>query len=215
MAQSGDFFIPQQVIDDMRQTEKLPPIRAKQALRQPAEAVNSSKAQATKVGNTKSQQPAYSQTAAKKSSTSDKVKQPIKSASSATDKSTEKPVQTSKPMRAQKPMVPQTGTPAIPVYADNPDNTPEGKKLPQPKRAEKEVEKAAEKTVEKTVTAPEKSVENIAKTNKVTNKTSFLSYNDIIKEYHQDIQKISQNKPVDNERLQKMLEKYHDETIAF
>ncbi len=92
------------------------------------------------------------------------------------------------PRPAQEPMIPQTGTPAEPI-----------------------IENEKTKPVKNTEILPSEttSYQPLHKTKEE------LSYDSIIEEYRQDIQKISQNKPVNNERLQKMLDKYKDETLTF
>ncbi|MBQ7632640.1 MAG: hypothetical protein IJS88_00815 [Alphaproteobacteria bacterium] len=91
------------------------------------------------------------------------------------------------PRPAQEPMIPQTGTPAEPII---------------------ETEEA--KPVKNTEILPSEttSYQPLYKTKEE------LSYDNIIEEYRNDIQKIGNNIPVNNLRLNQILNKYKDETLT-
>lgn len=209
-AQDAGFFIPQKTLDIMQKPDKLAPLRMPQT--QPAAALPANQAN-NKVAPTSQQirqpmpkqaaRPAPQQTATRVTSP-----QPAGTANSARNAAGTQPAQvaakTVKPRPADEPMIPQTGTPAIPVTADDVEqNSGTPTELPTPR--------------ENTMPEPAKAAEpqeDIAPEPTAATEHEF-GYDDIINEYKQDIQKISQNKPAENERLSTVLKKYHDEVLIF
>lgn len=212
-AQDTGFFIPQKTLDIMQKPDKLAPLRMPQT--QPAAARPTNQAN-NKVAPTSQQirqpmpkqaaQPAPQTTAPRVTSP-----QPADTADTTRNATGTQPAQvaakTVQPRPADEPMIPQTGTPAIPVTADDVEqNSGAPTELPTPR---KDITPEPAQTVE-----PPAPQEDIAPEPAANTEHEF-GYDDIINEYKQDIQKISQNKPAENERLSTVLKKYHDEVLIF
>lgn len=176
-AQDAGFFIPQQAIDMMNRSERLPPLRTRQPV-----ATQSQTAQPNRT-------PATSASA----NTPPNMRKivtptPMPHETLADDNSRRKAAPQPRP--AQEPMIPQTGTPVIPVTADDvpTDIAPDGNTKTTPPQTEPEP----------------------------TDDGKYeLTYDRIINEYQRDIKKISQNLPAENKRLNEMLKNYKDEVLIY
>lgn len=202
-AQDGGFFIPQQTVEMMNRTEQLPPMKTMP--QDEAEKIidlsteNTSEATAAKKPKTKSRKITFSNS--RKPAVPEQ--KALKTEDSVAPKTAEKP------LKAQKPMVPQTGTPAVPVYADNPDNIDKSASYESnDKETNTKAQDLAAKVAKDTAKIQEQE-------EKIMPKTPKMTYDKIIEEYSRDIQKISENQPTENKRLEEVLKKYHDETITF
>jgi hypothetical protein len=137
------------------------------------------------------------------------------------------------PAAPQAAAVPQPSAPANPLpatknYAPEPQQIPQPQKQPKVLQANSSDSQAEDikvvpakdlptfnygEVVEPVYNTPEKSPADTTET--ASAEPIKLTFDDIIKEYKRDIEKISRNQPTDNERLQKVLEKYHDEEKTF
>ncbi len=201
-AQSVGFFIPQKTLEMMNRTERLPEIRT-----QPQPVVNP---QANRPNNNSAAstptiaQPQTPKVAAPKT-------QPVIPQQKTLANDTVRRKEAPKPRPADEPMVPQTGTPVIPVTADDvpadiqPDNTPT---TPPQKPTTPQTETPTVPDI-----ADEVASNNTPVVKESTQQLEPSAYEQILKEYEEDIRKISQNIPVANKRLDDMLKNYRDEVL--
>ena len=203
-AQDIGFFIPQKTLDAMNSPERLPPVRVRRpvAANPQARPQNNVPTASATTAATPSRPrvvaPANNQSPSKTATTAP-VAQPVVPTHKTQPQ--QKPAadvarrqEAPKPRPADEPMVPQTGTPAIPVTADDiADNTPPTTPPQAP-----------------TVTT------NTPNTGADSNQTpEQQDYARLIKEYEEDIKKISRNLPVENKRLNEMLKNYKDEVLIY
>lgn len=179
------FFIPQKTLDSLRQPEKLPPVNYQPATKQ---------VQAPKVTTPKSNTQANSGAIAKPQPT--QIQKNI-----ATNAPKPQPNNREKSQPAVDDSQPEGilvlppdqiptfnyGEVIEPVFNTEPSQ-PQGKAVVEHQSQTPAVAPARERK---------------------------MTFDDIIDEYKQDIDKISKNQPAENARLQIMLKKYHDEEIIY
>ena len=202
-AQDIGFFIPQKTLDMMNSPDKLPPLRVRRpiATNQPAARQNTGQTAPATVNNRPNTPnvvvPANSRIP-RQNVTPTPMARPVAPAYKTQPQ--QKPAvdvarrqEAPKPRPADEPMVPQTGTPAIPVTADDiADNTPPT-------------------TPPKASVAVTPSTPSSDTGNNLTPEQQ--DYARLIKEYEEDIKKISRNIPVENKRLNEVLQNYKDEVL--
>lgn len=212
-AQEAGFFIPQETLDMMNSPDKLPPIivRRPVAINQPTARQNTGQtAPATTAANPNRPRvvtPANSGTP-RQNVASTPIARPVAPAyktqppQTTADNTARRKVEP-QPRPADEPMVPQTGTPAIPVTAD--DIAGDSIVTNPPPKA----------SVVPTATPNTSTVTpNTPSSNTGNNLTpEQQDYARLIKEYEEDIQKISRNIPVENKRLNEVLQNYKDEVL--
>ena len=127
-----------------------------------------------------------------------------------------------------QPSAPANSLPATKNYAPEPQQIPQPQKQPEVLQANSSDSQAEDikvvpakdlptfnygEVVEPVYNTPEETPADTTET--AAAEPIKLTFDDIIKEYKRDIEKISRNQPTDNERLQQVLEKYRDEEKTF
>ncbi len=220
-AQNVGFFIPQDTLNMMNRPEQLPPIRTQRQTANNPQANNQTPGRTVPAtANTRTNNPnvatpknsrippqtvASTPTSRPETSSNSTPSQKTLAADTARRKAAPEP------RPADEPMVPQTGTPAIPVTADDiaVGNTPaDNIRTTPPSNSPTQPTEAPVAPVN-TDKIPSANVPNAESTQPLEPQ----AYARIIEEYKEDIKKISRNIPVENKRLNEMLQNYKDEVL--
>ncbi len=199
-AQNVGFFIPQKTLEQMNRPEKLPPlkiIRPTTATNATSQSTTPQPVKAPTIAQPMPQQTQAAtpqpttpqvQTAAPQPVTTQKAESQPQSADKTAPQITDtRPSTEEQPHQLQEMMVPQTGTPVEPIEAK--DTAADNNKIAKVEAPKTRLLEPKEKEV--------------------------FGFDDIIAEYRRDIQKISQNQPADNPRLQEVLKNYQDKTLIY
>ena len=220
-AQEVGFFIPQKTLDMMNSPDKLPPLRVHRpiATNQPTARQNTGQAAPATVNNRPNTPnvvvPANSRIP-RQNVALPPMARPVAPAykpqpqQTTADNTARRKVEP-QPRPADEPMVPQTGTPAIPVTAD--DIAGDSILTNPPPKASVAVTPNAPTAPTITPSTPTVTP-NTPSSDTGNNLTpEQQDYARLIKEYEEDIKKISRSIPVENKRLNEVLQNYKDEVL--